>query len=174
MSGALPLPAIRRRLRQTGALARLAELRRDVALRELSSARAALVEAAAARDRAVQQAEALAAEQAARREALRSPMLGRAQLRGAVEAVLTTFAADRDREAQAEKAIAAAELMLAAAREDVETARQALAAAERLIDKRTRMRAPLLDARERAIERADERETEDRRPAGAATMGRAS
>lgn len=173
MTAALPPAAIRRRLRQTGALARLADLRRDVARRELSSARAALVEAAEARDHALRQSDALAAEQAARREALRSPMLGRAQLRGAMESVLTTFAADREREAQARQAVAAAELMLDAARQDVETARQGLAAAERLIDKRQRMRAPLLDARDRARERADELEAADFRP-GAALVRRAA
>lgn len=163
MSGTVPLPAIRRRLRQTAALARLAELRRDVALRELAAARSALTQAAEARDAAAALSRSLAAEQAARREALRSPMLGRQQLRGAMESVLTTFAADRMREAQAEQAVANAEIMLAAAREDVNTAQKRVAAAERLIDKRARMRAPLLDARDRAMERSDEREAEERR-----------
>lgn len=163
MTATAPLPVLRRRLRQTAALTRLAELRRDLALRELAQARAALADAVAARDEAARLAQELAAEQAARREALRSPMLGRAQLRGAVESVLTTFAADRDREAEAEEAIARAETMVEAARADVETARRHLAATERLIDKRSRMREPLLDARDRAMERADEREAEDRR-----------
>ena len=165
---------IRRRLRQTAALSRLAQLRRDLALGALSAARAALAEAAAARDAAEAQARLLAQEQAARRAALRSPMLGNAQLRGAVESVLNTFAADRAREAAAQQDAAHAQVMLDAARADVDTARQTLAAAERLIDKRARMRAPLLEARTRAQDRTDEREAEERRiPAqGQARPGR--
>lgn len=166
MSGPVPLPAIRRRLRQIAALSRLADLRRDLALRELAAARAALAEAVEARERAEAAAVQLAADQAARREALRSPMLGRAQLRGAVESVLTTFAADREREAEARKAVTDAEIMIEGARADVDSARQTLAAAERLIDKRARMRAPLVDARDRALERLDEREAEERRAIG--------
>ncbi|ARJ70450.1 hypothetical protein [Paracoccus contaminans] len=161
-AGASPA-LVRRRLRQTGVLSRLAQLRRDLALGALSAARAALAEAAAARDAAEAQARLLSEEQAARRVALRSPMLGNAQLRGAVESVLNTFAADRAREAAAQQDAADAQVMLDAARADVETARQTLAAAERLIDKRARMRAPLLEARARAQERAEEREAEERR-----------
>ena len=101
-------------------------------------------------------------------------MLGNAQLRGAVEAVLNTFAADRMREAAALRDAAHAQVMLDAARADVDTARRTLAAAERLIDKRARMRAPLVEARARAQDRTEEGEAEERRiPAqGQARPGR--
>lgn len=158
MSAAL----IARRLAQTAALVRLAGMRRDIALRDLAQARAALVDAVAARDAADRAARALAEEQAARREALRAPTLRAAQARGALDAVLTTFAADRDREAAADKAVADAALMIVAAREDVATAQAALGAAERRLDQRERLRAPLLDARLRGIERRAELEAEER------------
>lgn len=86
MSGAL----LTRRLAQTGALVRLARMRRDIARGELAAARAALVEAVAARDAADRSARALAADQAARRAVLRAPLL-----RSAAKVVSTASSAPR-------------------------------------------------------------------------------
>lgn len=52
--------------------------------------------------------------------------------------------------------------MIEAARADVATAQAALATAERRLDQRDRLRAPLADARLRARERRDEREADER------------
>ena len=154
---------LKRRLHQSDVLIRLAELRRDVAVQALAGARRGLADAVAAREAAAAAARALADEQAARREVLRHPMLGNAQLRGALDSVLNTFVADREREAEAERAIVAADQAVEAARHKVTEARQLVARAERMIDKRRRMRAPLADARMRAIDRSDELEAEERR-----------
>lgn len=158
----MSLTQITRRLSQTDALIRLAGLRRDLALRGVARARTALADAVAARDAARAQADALAQEQAARRVALRDPMLGSAQLRGALDSVLTTFAADREREAQAEAAVAEAARKIDAARAALDQARAALAATERVLDKRHRLRLPLAETRQRLREQADEAEAAER------------
>ena len=158
------LPQITRRLSQTDALIRLASLRRDLARRDLARASAALASAVAARDNAREQADALAREQAERRKVLRNPLLGSAQLRGALDSVLTTFAADREREASAEQAVAKAAKQVETARAALAEARAALAGAERLLDKRQRLRRPLAEARNRALEQAAEAEAAEYRP----------
>lgn len=163
MTRAISPALLKRRLGQSDVLIRLAELRRDVAVQALAGARRLFAEAVDAHEAAVIAARALAEDQAARREVLRNPMLGSAQLRGALDGVLNTFVADREREAEAERAIVAAGQAVEAARQRVSEARQLVARAERMIDKRRRMREPLAEARLRALDRGDELEAEERR-----------
>lgn len=158
------LSRINHRLSQTDALIRLAALRRDIALRGLARARTALADAVTARDTARAQADRLAQAQAERRQVLRDPLLGSAQLRGALDGVLNTFTADRTREAQAEQAVTDATHQIETARAALETARGVLAGAERVLDKRKRLRQPLAEARNRALEQAAEAETAEFRP----------
>lgn len=154
---------LRRRLSQTGDLIRLAELRRDLARVALASARAALAQALAAVDTAREVLRQLDAEQQARRDVLVQPMIGSMELRGSLQGVLNTLEGDRERIHQAEAAIEAALAEVEKARAGVEDARKALLAAERRLQVRQHLRAPLVEERNHQIERADEMEAEERR-----------
>lgn len=154
---------LRRRLSQTADLIRLAELRRDLARVALAAARATLAQALAAVDAARAVLAQLDAEQQARRDVLVQPMIGSQELRGSLEGVLNTLEADRERVHQAEAAIEAARAEVEAARQGVETARTALLGAERRLQVRQHLRAPLVEERAHQIERADEMEAEERR-----------
>lgn len=163
-AAAAALPAtLNRRLRQSADLVRLAELRRDLARVALAAARASLAEALAAIAAAEEMLRQLDAEQQARREVLVQPLIGSMELRGSLQGVLNTLEADRERLHAAESAIAEAQDRAGKAREAVDRARADLLAAERRVEIRGHLRAPLVDARRRQAERADELEAEERR-----------
>lgn len=163
MAAALTPAQLKRRLRQAGDLVRLAELRRELALRHLAAERAALVAALDAIDAAKDAIRRLDEEQQARREVLVQPLIGSVELRGSLEGVLNTLEADRERLRAAEAVLEEAKAKAKAAQEAVDAARAALLAAERKLDTRKRMREPLVETRSRLRERADEAEAEERR-----------
>ncbi|RMC34943.1 hypothetical protein [Paracoccus alkanivorans] len=151
------------KLRQANKLLQLAELREGLAQREVAAAAAVLSDRA--QDVAAREAEArkLAHIQAERRETLRNPMIGSAQLRGSLAAVLTTFEADRQRESEAELALQEAETRRREAETELVDARRGLLRARRQTEKRHRIRIPLADALIRAADRRDETEMEENR-----------
>ncbi|WBU57184.1 hypothetical protein [Paracoccus sediminicola] len=151
------------RLYQVDRLVQLAELREEAARRGVAAALHALSEQRSEKRRAEAALAALSREQAERRAALRDPLIGSAQLRGALSSVLTTFEADRDREAQAQAAIAAAAQAITAAEKELDEARTSLLRACRLSEKRRRMRAPIAEAIARQRERREEAEAEETR-----------
>lgn len=151
---------MKHRLRQLDSLLHLAGLREDLARLGLARAAAALADRQRDLADCETRARNLAQAQAERRQILREPMLGSPQLRGSLTALLTTFEADRTREAEAQAAIATAQAACDKAAQALDQARQALAGAARLTEKRRRMRAPLLDAIHREAERRDEAEIE--------------
>ncbi|AGT08878.1 type III secretion system stalk subunit SctO [Paracoccus aminophilus] len=139
-------------------LQHLAELREDLARRGLAASAHALAEARQARAGAEAARQDLIEAQAARREALRSPLIGSTQLRGALAAVLTTFEADRMREAEAASRVATADQLVTGAEAALAQARAKLSAAGRLVEKRRRMIEPLSEALAKAAEARDEAE----------------
>lgn len=153
----------RRKLNQADKLLRLAHLREELATRAVSAARGVVAQRIEEHQDSIRLADELSREQAERRDSLRNPMIGSAQLRGALEAVLNTFQGDRQREADAQAAIEAAAQRVTEAEAQLDEARKALARAGRLCEKRRRMREPLAEALAYAIDRRDELEAEERR-----------
>ncbi|SMO45382.1 hypothetical protein [Paracoccus laeviglucosivorans] len=152
---------MRKRLRQMDKLIRLADLREDLARRALAQAGHALSERTRERDEAQGRSLALRRDQAERREILRNPLIGSAQLRGQLSAVLTTFEADRTREAEARKIASDAEAARRTAEQTLIAARFDLIQAGRLTEKRRRIREPIQTALFRAAEARDELEAEE-------------
>lgn len=143
-------------------LVRIAELRADLARREVVRAQTGVCEAQERRVEAEAGARALARDQAARREILRSPLLGSPQLRGAIEGVLNTSRADIEREAAATALIREAEAGIEAALVVLASAKASLLAAEQKRVKRHRLRQPVLHRLALAAEMRAEAEAEDR------------
>ena len=88
-------------------------------------------------------------------------MIGSAQLRGALDSVLTTFSSDRHREADAAEAVAAAMERRAQAELGLTEARKLMLFAQRTTEKRRKMRQPLIDAMRLADQARDERDLEE-------------
>lgn len=153
----------RQKLKQADKLLHLAMLREDLANRAVAAARHMVARRVQERDESVRAAQALADEQAQRRDALRNPLIGSPQLRGSLEAVLNTFQGDRQREADAAAEIVACETRIHEAETQLDAARTAFAHAGRVTEKRRRMRAPLADALAYAADRRDEMEAEELR-----------
>lgn len=151
------------RLRQADTLLRLARLREDLARRQIAAATHALAERSRELAEAETAAQALAQAQAERRETLRNPMLGSAQLRGALDSVLATFEADRIREAETLAAIAQAETRRRDAEAALAEARATFLKATQLTEKRRRSRQVLRDKAMHEAERREESEIEDLR-----------
>lgn len=154
---------MRAKLRQVDKLMRLAELREGLAQRGVAAAASLLSDRAQeVADREAETRE-LVRIQNERRETLRNPVIGSAQLRGSLAAVLTTFEADRQREAEAEAAQQEAEARRREAETDLVEARRNLLRAGRQTEKRRRIHAPLIDALNMAADRRDETEMEENR-----------
>lgn len=148
-------------LAQMQKLLRLAQLRETLAQRDVALARRAVHDRQAEVEAFITDAQTLAAEQEARRSALRNPLLGSPQLRGALASVLTTFEADRDREAKAERRIADAHDAVLAAQKQLEARRAIAVQANRLRQKRDLLCTNLAERRDRELELRAERESED-------------
>lgn len=154
---------MRTKLRQVDKLLRLAELREGLAQREVAAAASALsVRAQEVTAREVEARE-LARIQNERRETLRNPVIGSAQLRGSLAAILTTFEGDRQREAEAETARQEAEAKQREAETVLVEARRKRSRAGQQTEKRRRIRIPLVDALNAAVDRRDETEMEENR-----------
>ena len=150
-----------RRLKQIDKLVRLAEMREHIAQRAVALAAAELTVRSRECDECVAAADQLAEDQRQRRETLRHPMIGSAQLRRALDSVLTTFSSDRHREADAAEAVAAATERRAQAELGLTEARKLMLFAQRTTEKRRKMRQPLIDAMRLADQARDERDMEE-------------
>ncbi len=144
-------------------LLRLADLRRDLAQTAVMRARETLKDRERERDQLYAALKALEQRQGQHATQLRSPMIGSAQLQGALAAVLQTFQGDERRLQAARDKIKAAENACTAASDDLEIARAALIETVRVQTKRRHLLEPLHEARRHAAELRDEYEAEDRR-----------
>ena len=149
------------RLKQIDKLVQLAEMREQIAQRAVAIAAGELAARRRECEELVAAADQLAEDQRQRRETLRNPMIGSAQLRGALDSVLTTFSSDRHREADAAEAVAAAMERRAQAELGLTEARKLMLFAQRTTEKRRKMRQPLIDAMRLADQARDERDLEE-------------
>lgn len=154
---------MRTKLRQLDKLLRLAELREGLVQREVAAAASTLSDRAQEVEAREVEARELARIQNERRETLRNPAIGSVQLRGSLAAILITFEGDRQREAEAETARQKAEMKRREAETVLLKARRKLSHAGRQTEKRRRIRLPLVDALNAAVDRHDETEMEENR-----------
>lgn len=149
---------------QVRRLLRLAELRETLAQRDVALARRDAHEKQAQIGVAMGQLQALAREQEARRAALRNPLLGTSQLRGVLASVLTTFEADRGREADGQRRVEQTREAALAAQRVLDEKRALVVQANRVKQKRKLLNDHFADRRLRMLEAGEERESEDFSP----------
>lgn len=142
-------------------LVHLAELRRDITIRELAKARKDVELAIQHRAECVQMVENLAVQQEQQQDALREPLIGNAQMRGVLEAFFKTLDADKIRLEDARKKIAEADAKIDEARQIVKEHQAAVKVATKKLEKRIQLRAPILEQLNYEAERREEIASED-------------
>lgn len=143
-------------------LLELSSVRERLAQQRVASARNLLGERAAEVARLRANADALAAEHREKRIAMRKPVTSNPQLRGAIDAIVATFDADRHREEAAERDVVAAQKKVIEAKAALDREAAALAVVHRQKQKRQELCDVLDDDHQRDLARAEEAEQDER------------
>ncbi|MBK4214320.1 hypothetical protein JJJ17_00125 [Paracoccus caeni] len=143
-------------------LLKLSSVRERLAQQRVAAARNLFRERAAEVARLRAKADALVQEHRDKRIAMRKPMLSNPQLRGAIDAIVATFDADRHREEAAEREVVAAQKKVAEAKTALDRETAALALVHRQMLKRQELCDVLDDDHQRDLARAEEAEQDER------------
>lgn len=143
-------------------LLELSSVREQLAQQRVAAARTVFRKRATEVARLRAEADALAQAHRDNRIAMRKPLISKPQLRGAIDAIVATFDADRQREEAAEREVMAAQKKVAEAKTALDHETAALASVYRQKQKRQELCDVLDDEHRRHLARAEEAEQGER------------